>query len=127
MKTMNQTSLRNSLCALGLLVAFACEATTALAGTSGGITGTITDAKTGAPIAGAQLQISSPSQSMKATTDARGRFYVYALQPDDYTISAVKDGYVAASFSGYPVFADQTQVYYLKLTPSSEDTSSNSY
>jgi hypothetical protein len=128
MKTMNQTSLRNTLCALGLLIAFASQATMALAGTSGGISGTITDAKTGAPIAGARLQISSPSQSVKTTTDARGRFFVYALQPDDYTVSALKDGYVAASFSGYPVFADQTQVYYLKLTPSSEDTtSSNSY
>jgi Carboxypeptidase regulatory-like domain len=127
MKTMNQTWLKNSLCALGLLVAFAAQATSAMAGTSGGISGTITDSKTGAPIAGARLQISSPSQSVTTTTDARGRFYVYALQPDEYTVSAVKDGYVAASFSGYPVFADQQQVYYLKLTPASEDTSSNSY
>ncbi len=123
---MNKTSLRNSLCALGLLVAFAAAATSAMAGTSGGISGTITDAKTGTPVAGARLRISSPSQTVTTTTDARGRFFVYALQPDDYTIGAVKDGYVAEAFSGYPVFADQTQVYYLKLTPSSEDTSSNS-
>jgi hypothetical protein len=127
MKTMNQTWLKNSLCALGLLVAFAAQATSAMAGSSGGISGTITDSKTGSPVAGARLRISSPSQTITTTTDARGRFFVYALQPDDYTISAVKDGYVAEAFTGYPVFADQTQIYYLKITPSSEDATSSSY
>ena len=96
----------------------------ALAGTSGGIAGIVTDAKTGAPIPGVRLQISSPSQSVTATTDAHGRYIVFALQPDDYTVSAEKDGYDGRAISDDAVFADQTQQYDLKLTPASEESSS---
>jgi len=109
---------------MGLLLAFGGQASIALAGTSGGIAGIVTDAKTGAPIPGVRLQISSPSQSVTATTDAHGRYIVFALQPDDYTVSAEKDGYDGRSISDEAVFADQTQQYDLKLTPASQETSS---
>ena len=109
--------LRRALGVGALLAAFLSQATWALAGTSGNIAGIVRDAKTGAPVAGVRLQISSGSQSVNATTDAHGRYVVFALQPDDYTVTAVKSGYEAESFSGYPVFADQTQQYDLQLTP----------
>lgn len=115
---LNHTTFKRALCAAGLLIAFATP-TLALAGTSGGIAGIVTDSKTGAPIPGVRLQISSPSQTITVTTDAHGRYIAFDLQPDDYTLTAVKDGYTAASTSGYPVFADQTQQYDLKLSEES--------
>ena len=116
-------SLRRALGLFALLVAFATHESGALAGTLGGIAGTVTDATTGAPIPGVHLQITSPSQSATATTDAEGRFIVFSLQPDDYTLTAVKDGYNTQSVSGYSVYADQTQRYDLQLTPATAGAS----
>ena len=112
-------SLRRALSLFGLLAALFSPALAAQAGTLGGIQGIITDARTGAPIAGARVEISCPSQSVTTTTDAHGHYVVLSLQPDDYTLTAVKDGYGSQSFAGYSVFADQTQVYDLKLDPGS--------
>ncbi|MFZ0032681.1 MAG: carboxypeptidase-like regulatory domain-containing protein [Candidatus Cybelea sp.] len=109
---------RRSIGTCGLLVAFLSQGAWALAGTSGGISGTITDAATGLPIPGVQLRISSPSETVTATTDARGHFIVFSLAPDDYTVTAVKDGYDARSVSGETVSADQTQHYDMQLKPS---------
>lgn len=109
--------LRRSFITLGLLVAFVSQASWALAGTSGGIAGTITDAKTGTPISGVRLQISSPSQTVNTTTDAHGHFIVFSLEPDNYTLTAAKDGYATRSSAGYSVYADQTQQYNLSLSP----------
>ncbi len=117
---MSPSSIRRGLAALGLLLAFATQAGPAFAGTSGGIAGIVTDAKTGAPIAGVSLEISSPSQSVTVTTDAHGHFIALALQPDDYTLTAVKSGYDTQSLDGYAVFADQTQLYDLRLHPAAE-------
>jgi hypothetical protein len=116
---MTSLLLRRSLSAIALVAALASQASFASAGTLGGIGGIVTDAKTGAPIAGAHVQISSPSQTVTATTDARGHYVALSLPPDDYTLTAQKDGYVTESTSGYSVYADQTQVYDLKLTPGS--------
>lgn len=111
--------LRRSLGTIGLLAAFASQAAWALAGTSGGVAGVVTDANTGAPIPGVQLKISSPSQTVTTTTDAHGHYIVFSLQPDDYSLTAVKDGYDARTVSGDSVYADQTQRYDLQLTPAS--------
>lgn len=109
---------QRTIIALGLLFAFAAPSL-ALAGTSGGIAGTVTDAKTGAPISGVHLRISSGSQMVNTTTDSRGHYIVFNLQPDNYTVTAVKDGYAPASVSGDAVYADQTQQYDMTLTPAS--------
>jgi len=106
-----------SLLLLGLLVAFASQASWALAGSSGGIAGTVTDAQTGAPIPGVRLQITSPSQTVNTTTDAHGHFVVFSLEPDNYTLTAEKDGYATRTAAGYSVYADQTQQYDLSLSP----------
>jgi len=112
-------SLRGSLSLLGLLAAFSGQASWAAAGTLGGIGGIVTDAKNGAPIAGAQVEISSPSQVVTVTTDAHGHYIAFSLQPDDYTLTAQKDGYETQSLTGYSVNADQTQQYDLRLEPGS--------
>jgi hypothetical protein len=116
---MKPFSLRRSLSAFALLAALIGMSGWATAGTLGGIAGTVTDAKTGAPLAGVHLQISSPSQTLTLTTDAHGHYIALSLQPDDYTLTAQKDGYATQSFSGYSVYADQTQQYDLQLSPAS--------
>ena len=108
--------LRRSLTAAALLISFLGLGTLAQAGTSGGIAGVVTDAKTGVPIPGVNLQLVSPSQTVTTTTDAHGHFIVFSLQPDDYTINASKTGYAPSAVSGCSVYADQTQRYDLQLT-----------
>lgn len=110
--------LTNYLPALALVGALAAAPIVALAGTSGGLNGHVTDAKTGAALSGVQLQISSPSQTVTTTTDAHGHYTVFSLAPDDYTITAVKQGYDPSSITGETIYADQTQIYDLQLTPS---------
>jgi hypothetical protein len=120
---MKRSFLHHSLGLIALVAALAGQTAAAPAGTLGNIAGTVRDAKTGAPIAGVRLQITSPSQAVQVTTDAHGHFVVFSLQPDEYTLTAVKNGYDTASFDGYSVFADQTQQYDLKLNASSPTSS----
>jgi hypothetical protein len=113
------SALRYAFSVAGLLGILISQAGWAAAGTLGGIQGVVKDAKTGAPIAGARVQITSPSQSVTATTDAHGHYAALSLPPDDYTLTAEKDGYAARSVTDESVFADQTQLYDLELDPSS--------
>ena len=89
----NSSPLRRGMSLLAVLLTGMSAGSWALAGSLGGIAGTITDAGTGAPIPGVHLQISSPSQTATVTTDAKGHFIIFSLQPDDYTLTAVKEGY----------------------------------
>ncbi|MGC1335824.1 MAG: TonB-dependent receptor, partial [Candidatus Cybelea sp.] len=106
---MIRRSLRHLVTALTLLVAFVCQETWALAGVTGGLTGSVTDADTSAPVAGAQVTATSPSQSATVTTDARGNFGFLTLAPDTYTISVSKSGYQPVSVPGQVVLADTVQ------------------
>lgn len=90
----------------------------AVAGTTGSISGTVTDAQSHRPIAGASITVTSPSQSTTVTTDAYGKFVFLSLLPDSYTIAAAKPGYEPFSNSGISVFADQAQVVAIALQPS---------
>ena len=102
------TSLRRISVALLLLVAFLCQETWALAGTTGSIGGNVTD-DSGKPIAGAKVSVTSPSQSATSVTDGAGHYIFLALAPDTYTISVSKDGFSPVSQAGASVFADQIQ------------------
>jgi hypothetical protein len=82
----------------------------ALAGTTGSLAGTVVDAVTRAPIAGALVTATSPSQVARVTTDASGRFTFLSLAPDTYTLSTSHAGFEALSIAGISVFADQNQV-----------------
>jgi hypothetical protein len=116
-------ALRVSLAALALLIALVSQPSLAIADDAGGIAGIITDANTGAPISGVQVQFSSPSQAATATTDAKGHFVVLSLAPDNYTLTLVKQGYDTRAVSGNSVFADQTQQYDFQLTKSTATSS----
>ncbi len=84
-------------------------AQTAIAGTTGALTGTIVDAATRGPVAGAQVTATSPSQIARVTADAAGRFAFLSLAPDTYTLSVEHPGFESLSIAGLSVFADQTQ------------------
>ena len=81
----------------------------AQAGTTGGLRGRVVDAATGAPLAGAKINVISPSQAVAALTDANGTFAFISLSPDTYLVSIEKQGYDAFSAAGITVQADQVQ------------------
>lgn len=115
---MKPTLCRRWFSAITMVVAFMSQISSAHADTSGGISGTISDAKTGTGIPGVHLQVSCRSQTATATTDARGHFIIFSLEPDDdYTFTLEKAGYYSRTVSGYSVYADQTQKYDLQLIP----------
>ena len=105
---MPKLRLRHAFVAVMIMLAMLAQGTWALAGTTGGITGVLTDSTTGKPVADAQISAVSPSQSANSTTDAGGHFTFLALAPDTYTVSATKDGYAPVSTAGVTVFADQS-------------------
>jgi len=83
--------------------------TSVLAGTTGGISGTIIDASTQTPVAGAAVTAQSPSQTANTKSDANGRYSFISLSPDTYTVSAAGTSkYDASSVSGITVTADNT-------------------
>jgi Carboxypeptidase regulatory-like domain len=112
-------SFSRLLGAAGLVFAVASQTSGALAGTSGGVAGIVTNSQNGTPVANATVRISSPSQTVTTKTDSKGHFIVFALQPDSYNVTAVKEGYDAHSVTGYEVQADQTQQVDVQLSPSS--------
>jgi len=66
----------------------------------GSITGRVTDADTGAPIAGAHITLSGPgvtAASSLMVSDDEGRFGRHELGPGRYQVSAAARGYVATS------------------------------
>ncbi len=114
---MIRRSFRHVTTAIFLLVAMLSQGTWALAGTTGGLGGSVLDADTSAPIAGAQVTATSPSQQQTTSTDASGHFVFLALAPDTYTVSVTKANYQAASVPGQTVFADSTAVVAVRLVP----------
>ncbi|HVA26847.1 MAG TPA: carboxypeptidase-like regulatory domain-containing protein, partial [Candidatus Baltobacteraceae bacterium] len=81
-----------SLMVLAMIATFVTgQVTWALAGTTGGVGGTVTDAS-GAPVAGASVSFASPSENATGTTDAGGHFSFLSLAPDTYTVSIQKAG-----------------------------------
>ena len=101
--------LNRALPAVLLVASLFCQGTWVLAGTTGALSGTLSEAGTNAPIAGARITATSPSQTASTTTDNGGHFTFASLTPDTYTISAEKQGFEPISLAGINVFADNTQ------------------
>lgn len=114
---MPKLRLRHAFVAVMIMLAMLAQGTWALAGTTGNISGTLTDSTNGKAIADAKITVVSPSQSASATTDAGGHFTILSLTPDTYTVSVEKDGYTPTSLAGVTVFADQTQTLALTTQP----------
>ena len=88
------------------------------AGTTGTITGTITDAKSGNAVASAVVNAVSPTGSYKATTDSKGFFSLAGVTPDTYAISFQLSGYEPYTITGVTVSADTTSDVSSKLNKS---------
>ncbi|HZZ66261.1 MAG TPA: TonB-dependent receptor [Candidatus Baltobacteraceae bacterium] len=86
-----------------------------LAGTTGGISGTVVDSSSGAPVAAARVTVTSPSETVSTTADSSGHYVFLSLAPDEYTVSAAYTGYDTASISGLAVLADATQIVRIPL------------
>jgi len=110
-------SVIRSLLLLSIAGGFASLGTGARGGTTGSITGSVTST-TKAPVAGARISATSPSQTAVVTTDASGRFALLTLAPDTYTITVSKDGFETSTTTGVSVFADQLQTLRIALAPS---------
>src|SRR5450631_3562782 len=95
--------------AIALILSLFCQGTWVLAGTTGTLSGTVTDAATHSPLAGAKVTVVSPSQTASTTTDRSGHFVFLALPPDTYTVTVTEAGYDQASVSGQTVIADAQQ------------------
>jgi len=80
----------------------------AIAGTTGTITGTVTDVGTGAPIANVRVTAAAASGTQTTTTNASGFYSLQQLIPDTYTVSFQAQGYQAASSPGITVQQDLT-------------------
>ncbi len=90
----------------------------AVAGTTGSIVGSVADAKSQKPLAGATVSVASPSQSATTTTDAKGSFTFISLAPDTYTLTVTKGGYERLVSAGITVQADQELAERLAVAPS---------
>jgi hypothetical protein len=69
----------------------------ALAETAGIVSGTVTDDKTHAPIAGVAVVAKSPSATYHTTTDAGGHYRFLSVLPDNYSLSFSKSTYAPYS------------------------------
>ncbi len=80
------------------------------AGTTGTISGTVTESATHVGLSGVTVAAISPSASYTTHTDAKGFFAMAGVAPDTYTISFELHGYQAQTIVGVNVFADQSAV-----------------
>jgi len=103
-------------CVLVAAALFSFAPSGTLAGTTGTLAGFVF-AKNRAPIKGARVSATSPSQTAMTTTDETGHFVFASLIPDDYTVTASSEGYQASSQPGVLVSADATQQIEFALEP----------
>jgi hypothetical protein len=100
----------------GLLTSLLAPAAT-MAGTTGELIGTVTDARNGVPIAGAIVTVDSPGQREETVSDSNGHFGFISLQPGTYTVGASVAGYGALTFPEVTISADVLQKVSIALSP----------
>ncbi|HTU71844.1 MAG TPA: TonB-dependent receptor [Candidatus Baltobacteraceae bacterium] len=105
------------LIAAGLFIAMVVSPLTALAGTTGIVEGTVTDAATGKPIADASVMAVSGSGTFSSVTDARGFYSIQNALPDTYTVRITAKGYADVSLPGIFVQQDATVRVDYKMSP----------
>ncbi len=102
-------TLRTRLARFAIALAVVCTlivgvAPPVFAGTTGQIDGTVVDATTGSPVAGAQVVANSPTDHRATTTDAKGFYVLQALSADTYSVSVNATGYTRSVFPASPCF-----------------------
>ncbi len=92
--------------------------TTGLAGTTGALVGTVRDAGSGAPIAGATVIVASPAQHEQSVSDVSGRFSFVSLAPGVYVVTVTREGYEPQTYPNAYVNADvSTAIAILTFRP----------
>ena len=81
--------------------------TFAAGGQTGSANGTVVDGNTNLPIAGAKVNLVSPSGNYVATTDSKGTFNFLGVQVDTYTISITYPGYEPQANPAVTITGDQ--------------------
>jgi hypothetical protein len=99
--------LTGLIVAVSMMSALTCPRI-ASAGTTGTITGTVSDLGSGAPIANVRVTAAAGSGTQSTTTNASGFYSLQQLIPDTYTVSFQAEGYQAASTPGINVQQDLT-------------------
>ena len=105
-----QKYLLRALVSLVLTVALLGQGTWVLAGTTGGLSGTVVAGSDHVPVAAAKVTASSPSAQSSTLTDAAGKFTFISLPPDTYTVSVEKAGFDPVATSGVTVISDSTVI-----------------
>ena len=80
----------------------------AAGGVSGTLRGTVVDQTSGAPVAGAEVDVTSESGKFHGSSDARGFFVLQELPPDTYAVRVSAKGYIDTTLTGVTVFGDET-------------------
>src|SRR5208283_3695025 len=104
-------ALARCLAILGVVFSLALSSTSpvfAAGGQVGAVNGTVVDAQSGAPLAGASVALTSPSGSYSTKTNASGFFSFLGVNVDTYVLSIQDQGYELMSESGVTVTGDQT-------------------
>ena len=81
------------------LLCFVAPARSVLAESAGIVSGTVSDDKTRAAVAGVAVTAKSPSAAYRTTTDAGGHYRFLSVLPDNYAISFAKNGYASYSIA----------------------------
>ncbi|MGB5893119.1 MAG: carboxypeptidase-like regulatory domain-containing protein, partial [Ignavibacteriaceae bacterium] len=76
------------------------------AGTTGKLSGTVTDAQTGEPLIGANVLISGTD--LGAATNVNGNFVILNISPGDYSIKVSYIGYESKLITDVSIIVDQT-------------------
>lgn len=103
------SAITRGILSIALIVSFVLSAWTLVrAGTTGQISGTVTETNSQRPVANAKVTAIAPTGRYTATTDARGYYAITGVQPDSYAVTFSANNYEPNSVTGINVFADQT-------------------
>lgn len=116
-----RTSHLRVLLSIAFALAFILSnASRAVAGTTGVLSGVVTDAQSHAPLANVRVTAAAPTGRYTATTGPNGFYSITGIYADTYVVSFELPGYESVSVPGISVFADQTQRVGAALTNSSK-------
>src|SRR5579872_4791780 len=97
------------------LLTIASQETRTLAGTTGGINGTITDTAHH-PISGVQVTAVAPSYRTQTSTGSNGFYALAGMPPDTYAVTYSKSGFESQTIPGITINQDQVYTQNLVLT-----------
>lgn len=115
--TLVQSRLLFFITAAAVLLAAA--ATDLHAATTGTITGVVTDAKTGQPLGGVNIQVQG--LPLTTVTDDHGYYSITNVPPGHYDVIASLIGYAPAKAANVGVLMDLQSAVNVKLTPTVEE------